>query len=292
MQELKDIYINNATLSNENINYYQEQGYLIATQLLAPEEIKVLNQEALEIFRGSRGDIEGILKLTENTPAKEVLKSYVAIHFPHKISEVILNFIKHKKIAEILSVIISPNVKCMQSMLFVKAPGKRGQSWHQDEYYIPTRDRSLTGVWIALDDADIKNGCLWVIPGSQKEGYIRKRIPNINDAYADNQTCELTPYMEENDAIPVEVRKGDVVFFNGYLLHSSLQNKTRNRFRRALVNHYMSAESFLPWDWDGNLSLKEDMRDIIMVAGEDPYAEKGIEDLTRPILREMRINVR
>ncbi len=174
----------------------------------------------------------------------------------------------------------------------LKRRANAGQSWHQDEYYIPTRDRSLTGVWIALDDAKIENGCLWVIPGSQKEGYIRKRIPNKNDAYADPQTCDLTPYRDEKDAIPVEVNKGDVVFFNGYLLHSSLKNKTHNHFRRALVSHYMSAESLLPWDWDGNLTLKEDMRDIVMVAGEDPYPEKGIEDLTRPFLRDKRKRVK
>ncbi|HEV8556570.1 MAG TPA: phytanoyl-CoA dioxygenase family protein [Actinophytocola sp.] len=41
----------------------------------------------------------------------------------------------------------------MQSMLFIKSAGKPGQAWHQDEAHIPTRDRSLTAVWIALDDA-------------------------------------------------------------------------------------------------------------------------------------------
>jgi ectoine hydroxylase-related dioxygenase (phytanoyl-CoA dioxygenase family) len=43
---------------------------------------------------------------------------------------------------------------------------------HQDEYYIPTRDRSLCASWIALDDATIDNGCLWVIPGSHRQGVI------------------------------------------------------------------------------------------------------------------------
>ena len=63
-------------------------------------------------------------------------------------------------------------------------------------------------------------------------------------------------------------------------------------FRRALVNHYMSAESLLPWDWDGNIPLKEDMRDIVMVAGKDPYAYKGIDDLTKPFLREKRLRAK
>jgi phytanoyl-CoA hydroxylase len=104
----------------------------------------------------------------------EVLRKYLAIHFPHKLSPLIARSLSHPGIVEILRRIISPNVKCMQSMLFVKGPGKPGQSWHQDEYYIPTRDRSLGAAWIAIDDATIENGCLWIIPGShQSIGYLR-----------------------------------------------------------------------------------------------------------------------
>ena len=58
----------------------------------------------------------------------------------------------HPKLTNILTSIVSPNVKTMQSMFFVKAPGKPGQAWHQDEIFIPTRDKSLVGAWIALDE--------------------------------------------------------------------------------------------------------------------------------------------
>jgi ectoine hydroxylase-related dioxygenase (phytanoyl-CoA dioxygenase family) len=54
---------------------------------------------------------------------------------------------------KVLTDIIGPNVKMMQSMLFIKASGQPGQAWHQDEAHIPTRDRSLTAAWLALDDA-------------------------------------------------------------------------------------------------------------------------------------------
>ncbi len=53
----------------------------------------------------------------------------------------------------------------------------------------------------------------------------------------------------------------------------------------ALVNHYMSAESMLPWDQDGKHDVTEDLRDIVMVAGIDPYAHKGITDVNKPFLR-------
>jgi hypothetical protein len=128
------------------------------------------------------------------------------------------------------------------------------------------------------------NGCLWVIPGSQKGGFIMPREENKSDEYADVDTIDVSAYPAEA-MIPLEANKGDVVFFNGYLLHSSLRNKTGDHFRTALVNHYMSAESMLPWDQDGKFTLTEDLRDIVMVAGTNPYAYKPIVDHNRPYLR-------
>jgi phytanoyl-CoA hydroxylase len=78
-----------------------------------------------------------------------------------------------------------------------------------------------------------------------------------------------------------------VLLFNGYLLHRSLPNTARNGLRRALANHYMSAQSLLPWTrppHDVHVA-KWDCRDIVMVAGHDPYAWRGITDVTQPYIR-------
>ncbi len=284
---LKPATISDGKLSSENRKFYKKYGYLIATDLISPQDIKQLKEETAQIFRGNRGEIEGLAAVQEDETDTDVLKKYVAIHFPHKISPLIKKYLVHEKLVDILAKIVSPNVKAMQSMLFVKAPGKAGQSWHQDEYFIPTRDRSLVGAWIAIDDATIDNGCLWVIPGSQQPGSIAPRIKNENKEYADMETLDISNFDTEN-IVPVEVKSGSVVFFNGYLYHSSQKNKTNNRFRTALVNHYMSAESMLPWDQDGKLPPTDDLRDIVMVCGADPYAHKGIVDVNRPYLRQQK----
>ena len=276
--------IKDGKISPKNISYYKDYGFLIAPGLMSNKEIEELKEETARIFRGGRGKIEGLLEVDGNESDEEVLKKYVAIHFPHKISSVLHDYLSHKSIVDVLTKIISPNVKCMQSMLFVKASGKAGQAWHQDEYYIPTRDCSLTGAWIAVSDATKENGCLWIIPGTNKEAYIRRRIANESKEYADVDTIDVSGFSED-EIIPVEVTSGSVVFFNGYTLHSSLRNKTTDRFRIALVNHYMSAESMLPWDQDGKLPPTEDLRDIVMVAGKDPYDYKGIVDVNKPYLR-------
>lgn len=286
---LEPSQLQNGNLSPENIAFYQEYGFLIAPDLVNTDEIHALKEETAAIFRGLRGIVEGTLPVKTGESDADVLKKYVAIHFPHKISELIRRFLHQRRIVDVLTGLLGPNVKALQSMLFVKGPGKAGQSWHQDEFYIPTRDKSLIGVWIAIGDATIENGCLWIIPG--RPGYIMKRVDIESNEYADTDSIDVSRYPSDA-ALPVEVKSGSVVFFNGYTLHSSRQNKTPDCFRRALVNHYMNADSMLPWDQDGNLSPREDMRDIEIVAGIDPYAWKGIEDIIKPYLRPEKLNIK
>lgn len=275
--------VRNEGPARENVDFYAQNGYLIAPQLLTPEEIGELNRETAEIFRGNRGQVEGLMPVSGLSDA-DVLKRYIAIHFPHKLSPLIREYLRHPRVVEILTKIVSPNVKCMQSMLFVKGPGKAGQAWHQDEYYIPTRDRSLVGAWIAIDHATIENGCLWIIPGSHRTGVVSRRIPGTSPEFAESDTLDISAYTSDQ-IVPVEVQSGSIVFFHGYLFHSSRRNRTTDRFRTALVNHYMSAESTLPWDQDRRLPATEDLRDIVMVAGVDPYEWKGVVDISKPYLR-------
>ncbi|MBX9784327.1 MAG: phytanoyl-CoA dioxygenase family protein [Chitinophagaceae bacterium] len=284
-------FVKNGSVTEENIRFYHDYGYLIAPGLVSAADIAALKKDTAKIFRGEYGTVEGMLPVQPGETDEDILKKYVAIHFPHKLSPHIKNFLGHKGIVEVLKGVVSPNVKCMQSMLFVKAPGKAGQAWHQDEFYIPTRDCSLIGAWIAVDDATIENGCLWIIPGTHKPAYMMPRVDYNGTEYADVDTIDVSSYPKEK-IIPVEVKSGTVVFFNGYVLHSSLRNKTTNNFRTALVNHYMSAERMLPWDQDGKLPPTNDLRDIVMVAGTDPYAYKGIKEANKPYLRTEVLNIK
>lgn len=265
---------------------YDRDGYVVVPDLLSADDCGRLLNEAAEICRGNRGEVRGIAKLPDDLDDTEVLSRYLTVQFPHKASDLIRDeFIAHPAIAKVLSHLIGPNVKCMQSMLFIKPSGKPGQAWHQDEYFIPTRDRSLAGVWLALDDATIENGCLWVRPGSHNDGIIHDTAPHGSTEF-DSGNQLIGTNDDDDQGIPLEVKRGAAVIFNGYLHHRSLANKApEGTFRRALVNHYMNANSLLPWDWDGRIPATRDMRDIVMVCGEDPYAWKGREDITYAFLR-------
>nr|HMP43160.1 phytanoyl-CoA dioxygenase family protein [Roseiflexaceae bacterium] len=266
--------------------FYREQGFLVLDRALDTMEVDALNAEAAAICRGDRGPVRGALPGEPGEPDEDVMRRHLCIHFPHKISPAMHDALAHPAIVDTLTRVIGPNVKAMQSMLFIKASGKPGQAWHQDEFFIPTRDRSLAGAWIALDDATVENGCLWVIPGSHRHGLLWPQQKHNDRRFDCTGEAISFPYTDD-DAVPVEVRRGSIVFFNGYLLHRSLPNYAQAGFRRSLVNHYMSAESLLPWmGFDpGQPVGSADYRDIVLVAGYDPYAWKGTEERASPHVR-------
>jgi phytanoyl-CoA hydroxylase len=276
------------SITAEAVDSFHENGFVLLRAALSVDEVAEINAEAVRLCRGELGEIGAAAPATfaDDGSDEAVLRRYLCIHYPHKMSEVAMRALRHPRMADALVKIIGPNVKAMQSMLFIKSEGKPGQAWHQDEFFIPTRDRSLTAVWIALDDATIENGCLWVLPGSHRRGVLYPAREQVDPRFDCTTEAYDFPYSDD-DSVPVEVPAGTAVIFNGYLLHRSLENSGRHGYRRALANHYMSAESLLPWrpPTAGEHMATADYRDVVLIAGRDPYAYKGTEDLARAYSR-------
>ena len=268
-------------ISDEQIHSFIQDGYLVVPDLLSLDEVEELRQDTVTLAKGGY-PCDSLQPLPEEIADDEAVGRILCIHQPHFVSPIIEKYVKHPKICGILSQITAAHlpywdgsVKCMQSMLFVKPPDFQGQAWHQDEFYIPTRDRSLIGAWTAMDDATIENGCLWVLPGSHRRGYL---YPQRYHEDPDEFDFAWESYgFDDTDEVPVEVTTGTLVFFNGYLLHRSRKNRG-DTYRRVLVNHYCNSWSLLPWSiQDGERPASADRRCIIPVSGVDPYAWKGYD---------------
>lgn len=295
-------------------SYYKENGFVVAKNLFNNDQVQEIKSEMARIVTGQRSTllddpstevkINGIdpkfiekyknkdinNALSQKEIENEIYSQFYCIHFPHKISDIVLKYsAEHDITNSILECVMDTmDIKMIQTMMFFKGPGHVGQNWHQDEYYIPTRDTSLTGVWIAIEDTNIKNGCLWVVPKSHRKHILYPtkdhKMPHLFDG------TPMAFGFENNydDEIAVELNKGDGIFFNGYLLHRSLKNETNDKYRLSFANHYMNANSYLPWNYDNRLKgYIEDVRDFVMVSGNDPYQYKGKEHLhtTNPFVR-------
>lgn len=287
------------TATDEQVRHFVEQGYLVVEDLVTPDERAEILEDTDKFARGEYPvSNRPSSAADEPTPHNGEQTDILAIHFPHWVSPVMHAAVQHPGVAGIVRQVAGAHLpfwdgsaKCMQSMLFVKPSGLPGQAWHQDERFIPTRDRSLVGAWIALDDATVENGCLWVLPGSHRNGYIWPFKPHGRPDEFD--TTDEAYGFDDSASVAVEVKAGDVVFFNGYLLHRSFKNRSQG-FRRALVNHYCNAWSLLPWFPYGAPVQSFDVATAdfrtVVPLGTDPYAEKGYTDppgsvFIRPYIR-------
>ncbi len=269
-------------VSVEEYMTFRRQGYLVVRGLVAPGEVDELRTHTEELMQGRLPEQSGqSLNLGDHasgvatqklaappdhlSPAEKA-EYFLRIHMLHRQLELHERFLLHPGVLDVLQALIGPDVLALQTMLFVKGPGKPGQGWHQDTYYIPTHPDTLCGAWIAIDDCDERNGAMWFATGSQHEPVYP---PESGYGFGDHQLSGVqgvsgvsNPNDEENDLsriadrypqLLVSAKAGDVVFFAGHVLHRSKQNWTTDRFRRSFVGHYCNARSFTQWnDGDGS----------------------------------------
>ncbi|MFD0958408.1 phytanoyl-CoA dioxygenase family protein [Paenibacillus chungangensis] len=259
----KDRYL----VSVEQYRHYRREGYLIVRGLLQQPEVAELFQLAEEVrIQSLNPDKKGAADSTD--PLRDEFAAATRLHMLSRIHPAAERGMLHSRILDVTEALIGPDVYALQSMMFLNPPGKGGQGWHQDSYYIKTHPDTLIGAWIALEEVDEENGCLWVVPGSHHEPVYPPESSvggNVHavDAFSDLHAVRNVSHIDDEvntlstvvshypSPIPVQLSAGDVLFFDSHLFHRSYPNRTTNRYRRSYVCHYCNARSWVPWDHDG-----------------------------------------
>jgi phytanoyl-CoA hydroxylase len=134
----------------------------------------------------------------------------------------------------------------LQSMYLFKQP-RIGSPvhWHQDSSYMYSEPDTLLGLWLAIDDATVENGCLWAIPGGHKEPLKFRSLIDKNGKQ-DYLILDESPWRTES-MVPLEVKRGSLVVLHGRTPHMSKANLSE-KSRHAYAMHLMCANSHYPTD--------------------------------------------
>ena len=242
-------------LTSEEHEKYAKDGFFIRSDAFDIYEIDALRdriEDLVELIETSdvltEKEKQAILKRNAGTDAISGPASLNGITRLHRFSALVRSHIRDPRRLDAVTEIVGRDLFCPNDLYFFKPPGTgRPIAWHQDSWYFRNTyvssvgdaiDQATIGTWLALDDADEENGCLWVIPGSHRLGIIDHSEVESDD-YLLQKRVTVSDEMEER-AMPVEVPKGALVFFNNALLHRSTPNRS-DRFRRAYIVHYMKA---------------------------------------------------
>ncbi len=167
-------------------------------------------------------------------------------HALHDLDPVFDSFSRSEKIAGLSSDLGVNDPLLLQSMYIFKQPRIGGEVLcHQDSTFLYTEPVGILGLWFALEDATLENGCLWVLPEGHKRG-LKSRWVRTENGGMDFQNFSSEPWPEE-ELIPLEVKKGTLIVLHGMLPHRSLENRS-DKSRHAYTLHLISANADYPAD--------------------------------------------
>jgi len=230
------------TLLPEVIEQMQTVGFAVVRQLFSREEAKFYLEHFMQLREKGRyeGDWDGV-------PAgdHDPLKRYPRMIHMHRWDEASLKWLLHDKIRACLHAFMGNEPFAVQTMLYFKPPGARGQALHQDQYFLRVQPGLCMAAWMALDPCEEENGCMQLVPGSHRLPLLCTERADTTTSFTDVSVA-LPPGMHP---VPAVMEPGDVLFFNGMVIHGSFPNTSTQRFRRSLIGHYISGEAMKVADY-------------------------------------------
>lgn len=219
---------------------YAANGYHIAREVFSAAEVEEMaaHYMAMSAEGAHPGDFVGVPTRTASDKPDPLAK-YPRLINMHQWDAKTKDWMLDARLTEIVAELTGQKARLIQTMVYFKPPGSRGQSFHQDNLYL--RTTPLMGAWVALDRADAENGAMEMVRSSHLYGLLPCQVADTDVSFTDSET--IIPPRMEKDLIALE--PGDVVFFGGYTIHGSHSNTTTDRFRRAFICHY-EGENALP----------------------------------------------
>ncbi|MFS0728142.1 phytanoyl-CoA dioxygenase family protein [Paenibacillus sp. 1P07SE] len=215
---------------------FETEGYLIVKGLFEPEQVEEIRSTFDTI---SEQPVPGYYEPDLDPQASDPLRRYPRVMHPHRFNETAKRYMLHTPVLDVLTDLYEEPPLAAQSMFYYKPPGSRGQALHQDNFYLKVEPGNCIAAWTAVDGADEDNGGLLVVPKTQSYEIV---CPEYADAKESFTTHFVKPPKDQK-AVPVALEPGDVLFFNGNLIHGSYRNRTKDRFRRAFICHYANASA-------------------------------------------------
>lgn len=167
-------------------------------------------------------------------------------HALHDLDPVFDRFSRSPKLKELAAAIGHADSYLLQSMYIFKQPNIGGEvTCHQDSTFLYTEPIDIAGLWFALEDATIENGCLWALPGGHRHG-LKSRWRRSQNGTMEFEFYNNEPWPKDG-LVPLEVSKGTLIVLHGLLPHCSFANRSP-RSRHAYTLHLLATHTNYPAD--------------------------------------------
>jgi ectoine hydroxylase-related dioxygenase (phytanoyl-CoA dioxygenase family) len=220
-------------LTDDQIGFYRQHGYVAGIRMLEPHQIDRLRQDLAELVNPSHAGRSLFYEYNSNEssdPATVLFHALGAWRVTPALHDVLWN----PKFLQPASQLLNAPVRFWHDQIFLKPAHHGGLvAWHQDySYWTRTQPMAHLSCWIGLDDSTVDNGCVNYVPGSHRWNLLP--ITGLaNDMYS-IQTVLSDEQRREFTRVPIELKAGEASFHHPLMVHGSYENRT-DRARRAVV---------------------------------------------------------
>ena len=229
-------------LADTQVLQFERDGYLVVRGLFTPDEAALIRDTFMA--QAADGPVPGLFETKRSWgtdyEATDPLLRFPRIVHPHAhpdraAGRVAQQFMLDERLHGPLVELMGEEPLAVQSMFYFKPAGARGQELHQDNLYLRVKPGTCMAAWVAIDNVDEANGGMRVVPGSHRTELVCPQQADTSVSF----TPDYVPVPDGMEAIHVDMKPGDVLFFNGSTIHGSTPNTSTDRFRRSLIFHYV-----------------------------------------------------
>ena len=225
---------NTQLLTKAQIDQYNDQGYLFPFDIFSAEEITEIRAYFFD-------------DLLPKAMAAG-WNSYEITNW-HKHCRSVYDLVTNSRILDYVQDLLGETLILRHSHFFAKLPGDgKRVSWHQDASYWPLTPSKVVSAWLAIDDTDVENGAMQVIPGSHKNAQIAFEKSSKTENNVLNQTVHH-PEKHGNDPVSLTLKAGQMSLHSDWILHGSEPNMSTRR-RCGLAMRFLSSDVRAYNDWN------------------------------------------
>jgi len=223
------------TLSRDQIDFFQQHGYLAGIRLLNDEQTEKLRRELAELMDPDHPahDLFYEFHSNESTDPQTVLFHALGAW---RISRSFHDLLWNPAFLVPASQLLGGAIRFWHDQLFCKPPQHGGVvAWHQDySYWTRTQPMAHLSCWIGLDDSSTENGCVHYVPGSHRWDLLpmtglANDMKSIEAVLSDAQKSEFKP-------VAIELKAGECSFHHPLMVHGSYENRSGHPRRGSVIN--------------------------------------------------------